>query len=563
MVIIMFQAKTKIYSKYINPYIDKILNNEVEHCTEQELMIKNIVIPTLNRDDIYIDEEKIEKGLSLQKYFPYKLIEWEIFLFALIVGVFLKQNEYIDIFFKEINAIVGRGAGKNGFISFLCFYFLSPYHGVQHYDIDLLANSEEQAKRSFKDVYEVITDNYDKKNNKKKLEKHFYATKEAILGTKTKSILKYNTSSKRGKDSKRTGCVIYDEKHEYQDSKNINTLKSGLGKTKFGREITITTNGHVRGGVLDKDLTRFKDILKEYNQQNRTLVFWCKIEKEDEWKNPKKWIKAIPSINDFPELRYTIEKEVLDMPYNQDYFPEFMAKRMNFPIGNKEIEVAKWDDNVACNQGLIDLEGCECIGGLDYAKTDDFVAVCLLFKKQEMYYVIHHTFICKKSRDLQGIKAPLKEWEQKGDLTFIDDVEIPPSVVVNWFFEKSKQYKIKKIAIDFFRFSLMNLELKKIGYDAYEKKNVKLVRPSDIMKVSPIINSIFVNRNFAWGDSPIMNWYVNNTKKIMNNGNITYGKIEENYRKTDGFMALVSAMTLSDELSVTNENAQIFDSIDF
>jgi len=251
------------------------------------------------------------------------------------------------------------------------------------------------------------------------------------------------------------------------------------------------------------------------------------------------------------------------MPYNQDYFPEFMAKRMNFPIGNKEIEVAKWDDNVACNQGLIDLEGCECIGGLDYAKTDDFVAVCLLFKKQEMYYVIHHTFICKKSRDLQGIKAPLKEWEQKGDLTFIDDVEIPPSVVVNWFFEKSKQYKIKKIAIDFFRFSLMNLELKKIGYDAYEKKNVKLVRPSDIMKVSPIINSIFVNRNFAWGDSPIMNWYVNNTKKIMNNGNITYGKIEENYRKTDGFMALVSAMTLSDELSVTNENAQIFDSIDF
>ena len=83
------------------------------------------------------------------------------------------------------------------------------------------------------------------------------------------------------------------------------------------------------------------------------------------------------------------------------------------------------------------------------------------------------------------------------------------------------------------------------------------------MKVSPIINSIFVNHNFVWGDSPIMNWYVNNTKKIMNNGNITYGKIEENYRKTDGFMALVSAMTLSDELSVTNENAQIFDAIDF
>lgn len=68
------------YSRYIDPYIRKIKNNEVEHCEEQELMINNIVIPVLEREDVVIDEEKIEKGLSLQKYFPYKLIEWEIFL---------------------------------------------------------------------------------------------------------------------------------------------------------------------------------------------------------------------------------------------------------------------------------------------------------------------------------------------------------------------------------------------------------------------------------------------------------------------------------------------------
>ena len=31
-------------------------------------------------------------------------------------------------------------------------------------------------------------------------------------------------------------------------------------------------------------------------------------------------------------------------------------------------------------------------------------------------------------------------------------------------------------------------------------------------------------------------------------GNITYGKIEPNYRKTDGFMAFVSTMTIVDEI---------------
>ena len=77
----------KSYSKYIDPYINKILNNEIEHCNEQELMINNIIIPVLEREDVYIDEKRIEDGLSLQKYFPYKLIEWEVFLFALIMEI--------------------------------------------------------------------------------------------------------------------------------------------------------------------------------------------------------------------------------------------------------------------------------------------------------------------------------------------------------------------------------------------------------------------------------------------------------------------------------------------
>lgn len=539
----------KNYSKFINPYMEMIMKNEIEHCQEQELMIKNIIIPVLERKDVYIDDEKIEKGLSLQKYFPYKLIEWEVFLFALIVGVFLENG---DIFFKDTRIIVGRGSGKNGFISFLCFYFLSPYHGINGYNIDLLANSETQAMTTFNDVYEIVKEPIDNKF-KKVLDNNYYATKTQVIGRKTKSILRYNTSSKRGKDSKRTGCVIYDEKHEYVDSTNVNTLASGLGKVWHGREITITTNGHVRGGVLDKELDQAADILKEYNPLNRTLVFWCRIEKEEEWKDPKKWIKAIPSLNDFPSLKGTIEKEVLDMPYKMDYYPEFMAKRMNFPVGNKELEVASWEDILATNQELIDLEGMDCVGGVDYAKTNDFVACCLIFKKDSKYYVIQHTFICTKSRDLPGIKAPLNDWAEKGDITFVNDVEISPTHVTDWFTKMGARYNILKIAIDNFRYSLLNYAFKQIGFDAFEYKNIKLVRPSDIMKVAPIINSIFINHNFIWGDIPIMRWYTNNTKKIESNGNITYGKIEANYRKTDGFMAMVNGVIIADEIPESSE----------
>lgn len=536
----------KNYSRYIDPYIRKIKNNEVEHCREQEQMIDNIVIQTLERDDVVIDDEKIEKGLSLQKYFPYRLIEWETFLFALIVGVTFRNG---DIVFNDIRVMVGRGSGKNGFISFLCFYFLSPYHGINGYNIDLMANAEQQAKTSFIDVYDVIT-NPVKEEYRTVLKKNYHATKELITGKKTKSMLRFNTSSKRGKDSKRTGCVIFDEKHEYTDVQNMNTLKSGLGKVWHGRIITITTDGHIRGGVLDQEKEQNRAILKEYNPMNRTLVFWCRIEDEKEWNQIDKLVKAIPSLEDFPSLKTTILKEIMDMPYNMDYFPEFMAKRCNYPVGNAENEVASWKDiEEATKEELPELEGKNCIGSVDYALTNDFACAGLTFRQKQRIYHMQHTFICTRSRDLTGIKAPLKKWEVEGDVEFIDDADIPPEIITGWFEEMGKKYNILKIGIDNFRLPLLNSAFKKIGFDVYERKNLFLVRPSHIMQVAPLINSLFIRHMVSFGKTPIMRWYIHNTKKVMDvKGNITYGKIEPRYRKTDGFMEFVNTVVLLDEL---------------
>ena len=547
--------------KYIDEYIDLIKSGKVEHCKEQEQMIDNIILPVLAREDVYINIEEIEKGLALQKYFEYNLIAWEKFCFAVIVGIRFIEND--DIYFKDIRIIIGRGSGKNGFISFLAFYFMSPAHGVKGYDIDILANTEEQAKTSFKDIYELLKNPVDSKN-KGVLLHNFSATLTEITGKFTKSTLRYNSSSKRGKDSKRSGCIIYDEKHEYTDPTNINTLRSGLGKRRWGREITITTNGHVRDGVLDRELDQNKDILKEYDPENRTFVFWCQIENEEEWKDETKWIKANPSLNDLPEMFAQIKKEVKEMPYTQDYFPEFMAKRMNFPIGNKDTEVVAWSDTLATNKPLPDLTGWSCVAGIDFSKTNDFVAACLLFKDGEKRYAIIQGWVCEKSRDLAGIKAPVFEWEKQGLLTVVHDVEIPAEVITNWLVRMGSIYNIQKLAVDNFRFSYLNLALKQIGFDAYEKKNVKLVRPSDLMKNYVSLNSIFVKHNLSVGDNPYFRWNVNNTKKVTDNrGNVTYGKIEPRYRKNDAFMSFAAAQCIEDELPEVISDFEVLDTIIF
>ncbi|MCC8063689.1 MAG: hypothetical protein LIO70_01225 [Clostridiales bacterium] len=107
------------YSRHLDPYIEDIQQGRIVHCKDQDNMLKNVLLPVLEREDVYVDDEKIEEGLKLQKYFSYDLLEWEVFLFAVIVGV--RYRDTGGIYFTDIRIILGRGSGKNGFISFRAF----------------------------------------------------------------------------------------------------------------------------------------------------------------------------------------------------------------------------------------------------------------------------------------------------------------------------------------------------------------------------------------------------------------------------------------------------------
>ena len=232
-----------------------------------------------------------------------------------------------------------------------------------------------------------------------------------------------------------------------------------------------------------------------------------------------------------------------------------MTKRMNIPQGAKDIQVTSWENILKTNREVVKLDKQTCVAGIDYSKTTDFVSAFLLFKQDNIFYGVTHTWVCEKSKDLPRIKAPLREWEKAGYLTFVNDVEINPSIVIDWLVNESNvhNYHIEKLAIDSFRYTLFSDYLKKAGFDANDKEKVKLVRPSDIMKIVPTIDSVFATGRIVWGDNPLMRWATNNAKleKAPNN-NFKYGKIEEKSRKTDPFMSFVHAMTLTEDVELEN-----------
>lgn len=525
----------------IQAYIDLVKNEEVKTCKEQKQLIA-LVEQAFATEKLKYDVVQIEKYLSYQKYFPFALFAWEIFVFVLHNCIFRSdgQPRWSDLF-----VLMGRGGGKNGYLSFEDFCLITETNGVAYYDIDICANSEEQAKTSFNEIYNIL----ENPKWRKLFEKNFRWNMTEIQNKKTRSKIKYRTNNPKGKDGLRSGKVDFDEPHAYENWENINVFTTGLGKKPHPRRTYVSTNGDVREGPLDQLIEKSEKILNGEIPDNGFLPFICKLDEEEEVHDESNWEKANPSLPHLPILREQMRREYADYKLDPVINNAFMTKRMNRPQGRKDTEVASWTNILKTNGEVPDLTGKTCVCGIDFSKTTDFVSAFLLFKSSGKYYGIHHSWFCTASNDKHRLKIPLNEMAERGILTIVNDVEVNPTVIAEWVNEQRMKYNLEKIAIDSYRYSLLSRALRDIaGYDANDK-SIKLVRPSDIMLVVPTINSMFVSNKIIWGDDPLMRWFTNNTKlEPAPNNNFKYGKIEPRSRKTDGFMAFVAAVTLEAEL---------------
>lgn len=305
-----------IYCKEINEYIKFVEDNPNETDDEIKLLIKNIVKPTLSRDDVFFDEETFKKAILYCEKWYYKLFPYQKFAYALF---FMYDKNNLDIvIFPDILILMARGNGKDGMIMPLANFLQTHYYGIKNYHIDIVATSEEQALNSFNVVYNMLED------NKETMRKYFYWNKTEVINKITHSTLRYNTANAKTKDGKQTGMIIFNEYHAYEDYKQINVYSSGLGKIKHARTVTITTNGQVREGPLDEKIALANNVLNGEQNFLGLLPIIYKIRDKKTVDEPMKkfletgqkediditaWVQANPSLRFMPVLEHEIIKD--------------------------------------------------------------------------------------------------------------------------------------------------------------------------------------------------------------------------------------------------------------
>lgn len=540
----------------VEAYLELVESDQPRACPEQHALAA-YVRRVFAQEDIRVDTEQLGHYLGLAKYFPFQeLFPWEEFVLALWDCTYRADGAPR---WKTLLAMVGRGSGKDGLIAFDGACSLSPYNPVGHYNVDICANNEEQAVTPVKDLAEVL----ESPKWEAKLSRHYYHTKELIQGRRNKGVMRGRTNNPKGRDGMRSGKVIFNEVHAYENYANIKVFITGQGKVAQPRVGIFTSNGEVSDGPLDDYLARGRRILFEGEEDRGFLPFICCLASKEQVHDEANWYMANPSLAYLPNLLQETRDEYRDWLEHPEQNGDFLTKRMGLRAGFQEISVTDYEKVKATNRPVPDLRGWSCTVGLDYAELSDWASVILHFRRGAQRFDVHHSWICAQSKTLPRVKAPWQDWARRELVTVVDDVSISPDLLAAYIQEAGLLYNIRMLALDHYRWTLVSESLRRIGFDAADKSRVKLVRPSDIMQVEPVIQECFDRGLFSWGDDPCLRWAVNNTKRVrsskklgVDTGNYIYAKIEGKSRKTDPFMALAAAMTAEPALG-TGEPAAL------
>lgn len=558
-----------LYNKYVDQYIRKWRNGELILNEKRILLLELIEKHILPFDDLYyFNEDQIDNYIEFSEAWYFELDEWEKFISAFI---FLFYKEDDEVVFDEFVINMGRGGGKNGFISTLSNYFVSSLHGIDYYDVSIVANSEKQAKRSFQECYRVIN----KKGNET-LKEEFEAYKSSLTGLETQSVFEYKTSNASSQDGGREGAVIYDEYHEMESTDIVDVFSGGLGKVDHGRQFFIGTKGFVREGYFDIKYRECEDILNGLAPFKGVFPYICEIDSIEEMDKPELWPKSNPALQPplnkrGKRLLNEITKKYIKLEREPSGRSAFVTKRMNFLEDNMENSVATKEEIMATNRPFFKLDTVP-IGSLDFGSVRDFATCGLLFKNRKkiefafktftfaikQFCDVHYGYSLKEQLVGSEKRAPIRHWEKMGLMKVIDEPSLNPKHIVDWFIEARDLYGVRVIVMDNYKADVLGPLLEKEGFEV-----IRLKRPSSLHPLlAPRIEDGFANKRFIFGDNPLMRWFTNNVfVKETPNGK-QFLKKEEVKRKTDGFQSFVHALYKATELEEQVDYDDAFDMLD-
>lgn len=530
---------------YLLEYYEQINNGNIIAGEELKTQLSKL-IKDLDNPRYFFDEKpgniRIDFIQSFCKHtkspfngMPFILELWEKAFLQTAYGFKFKETELRR--FNEVLLLVARKNGKTTFIAGidLAEFFLSK-GGV---DIVCASNTTEQANILFEEINNMREQSKALSNEKRSKKNIFY-----IYSPKTKNKIKKLSAQSRNKDGYNieVGCI--DEVHEMTDSKVYDAIKQSQSTKKEPLIFIITTEGTTVGGFLDKKLEYCRRMLKDDIQDERLLPwFYTQDSTQEIFDDHSTWQKSNPSIGNIKLHSYL--DDLMNKSRN-DLSTRVAMLCKDFNV--KQTDQGAWlSFEDLSNDETFDMEFLRdsyAIGGVDLSSTTDLTASVLLIQKRNSNkkYVIPHFFMPSEvlEKRIKEDNVPYDIWVKRGLITLTDGNQNDFTLVTEWYLKIIRTYGIRPLWIGFdpWNSQYWVKEMDDSGFNM-EKVRQGIYTLSEPMKQ---LEADLKNGNLVYNNNPILKWCLANTQaKVDVNGNIQPSKLNSQYKRIDGTVALIIA----------------------
>lgn len=331
----------------------------------------------------FISKLKHFKGEHAGK--PFKLLDFQRFIIANMFGFYWKDEEGKPKNRRVCQYVwleLSRKNGKTSLGAAILLYMLIA-DGEQSADCFFLANSHKQALLAYEYAHKFLG-GLDPKN------KLFHRFRDSIKFPMTNSQISCLAADYKRIDGLNVFAGLIDEFHEAQNEKLYANIVSGMQGRRNPLAIIITSAGFDMNGVAYTKRKEMIEILSGKVQDDSQLVFIYCLDENDDYRDPKVWQKANPSLGQtlYPDK---LQIEVNKASNSPTVEPFVKCKNFGFwGLTDYEKTWLTHDEilNVTCDISLDQFDPDNTIiwAGVDLAATSDLTSLSLMIVQDDIYY---------------------------------------------------------------------------------------------------------------------------------------------------------------------------------
>ncbi len=343
--------------------------------------------------------------------------------------------------------------------------------------------------------------------------------------------------------------VIVDETLSFTNRSGVDALTSGMHSRENGLIIHMTTaqgNGYSPFASEVELAERIRDG-KTVNPRYFPVIFAAPADAD--WHDEKVWMAVNPSLGTTIRLEKLREEHELACLSKEEEI-KFRRYYLNQPIATSDTWLALSDWDACREMERDDLDGRECIAGIDLSSSDDISAVVLWFPREK-------AVICR-------FYCPEKTYSAKMEYraVFSDYLRRCPGPVIDYqriredlHFDR-KKYNITHVGFDPAFARDLSAQLEGDGF------NMIKVGQGSVFLTDPTrqIERHVRNHDLCHFRDPVLRWMVGNAVLYTgHNGQVA--KVTKRHKssqgKIDGLSALITAKAVELEGAVVEEKKEL------